>query len=389
MPRAARASEVSRRLWCAALAVVALGCTETAAPGSALDAAADRGAPTVDVVADDAGAMTDVTDGGADASAAVAAYREMLRRIRVAACERAQQCGTAVDATTSLCVAGAWRFDVEPDPPRLAFLLAGIEAGRLTLEPSLLDGCLDAIGRRCEHGTLGDVAASACRAIVHGRVASGAACHASEECTAGLRCLVGAGDGGAGCPGVCAAPVMNAPCWSSVCGTLQCDFSGRCVSAPLLPPGDGSQCGLVTLPPVRAYVTCPAGRVCVNTIQTNYVCFPPRCNLPCGPDATCDYDLMRCLDAELLGPGADCSANRRACDPRRGLRCDPSDRCAPRVAEGGACQADECAVGLACVEHACVRQFGMVAAGGPCGRDRDCANGACVQRRCAESGCFP
>jgi hypothetical protein len=391
-----------RRAWIVALVV---GCTETTTPVATPDAASDLGAPTPDAASDlgaptpdaavgDASAVVDVV--AADASppadaAGAAGYRDALRRIRLAACQRAQRCGNAVDPTLNLCLTSAWRFAVEPDAPRLALLLAGIADGSMTFDPAGLDGCLDAIGRSCDrHLALNDVAAPACRNLVHGRAAAGAACRASEECAAGLRCRIADSDAGTGCAGVCAPPAVGERCRDSVCGTLQCDSSGRCVNAPLTAPNAvGNDCGLSVNEPERGYITCRAGQVCVFGVQTNYYCGAPRCDPPCGADAICDYESRRCLDAELLGPGADCSASGSVCDPRRGLRCDGSHRCASYVAEGGACQVGECAAGLECRALVCRRPATGLPAGAACGVDGACASGVCYDRACAAAGCFP
>ncbi len=397
--RSRRRGDASLRAW--ALAVLSVGCTGTATSVVARDAATDEGGASVDVAAADVGvAPVDVAVADAptsdvfvaiDAGGVVATYREMLQRIRLAACQRAQRCSTSVEATVNLCIAGPRLFAVEPDPPRLAAQLAGLERGDLSLDTSSFGRCLDAIARTCDVDyVVGDVAAPACLDFVHGRGAAGASCTATHECSAGLRCRITPRDGGVECPGVCAPPAVGDPCRGSACGTLQCNSSRLCVDAPFLPPGGGdNRCGGTFVGGTWSYLTCPAGRACVRGIEATFYCQPLICETPCGPDAACDYLTRRCLDAELLGPGADCSANRQACDARRGLRCDASNRCAPQVAEGGACQADECAVGLLCVQGACRRPRGTTAPGVFCTYDAECASGACVDRACTASGCSP
>lgn len=362
-----------------ALASFAGACAGSAGLSAPRDAAVDRTSAVVDAP---------TADGPRD-PASVAMYREILRRVRLAACQRAQRCGTSIAPTVNLCVASLQRFGVEPDPPRLAMQLAGLARGELTLNPSVLGACLDAMTRSCDIDfVVGDVAAPACLNFVHGSAVAGAPCVATEGCAPGLRCRIAVGDGGTGCPGICVPIAAGDPCAGSACGTLSCGINGRCVETPLLPPREGdNRCGANVVS--AGYVTCPAGQVCTRGVEATFYCRPPTCDPPCGPDAVCDFATRRCLDAELLGPGAACGAMRQACDPRRGLRCDANDRCAPRVEAGGACQGDDCAPGLTCLALACRPPGGTIAVGANCFFDGDCASGACVDRVCRGAGCFP
>jgi len=367
----------SRALCALTLASFSGACAGTVGPGAPRDAAVDRAITVVDAPTAD----------GPSNQGPVAMYREILRQIRVAACQRAQRCQYRRAPTFNLCMAGPERFEVEPDPPRLAMQLAGLERGELTLNPSALGACLDAISRSCERDfTVRDVAVPACVNFVRGSAAAGAPCVATEVCAPGLRCRITEGDGGTGCPGTCVPTVAGDSCSGTACGTLSCVFD-RCVDTPLLPPREGdNRCGgNVTTP---GYVTCPPGRVCTRGVEVNFYCQRPPCDPPCGPDAVCDYETRRCLDTELLGPGAACGSMGRVCDPRRGLQCDANRRCAPAVEAGGACRGADCAAGLTCIDSVCRRPSGTAADGAPCSFDGDCVSGACYLSSCRSAGCF-
>lgn len=77
------------------------------------------------------------------------------------------------------------RFAVEPDPPRLAMQLAALARGDLSFDPSALAPCLDALARsRDDDPVVGDVAAPACRSLLHGRIAVGAPCRGGVRAAA-------------------------------------------------------------------------------------------------------------------------------------------------------------------------------------------------------------
>lgn len=340
---------------------------------------------TADVPIADATPLTD----GPPSDGPSATYLAALRRIRVAACERAQRCSTARDLTVDLCVAGSYRFVFEPVAPRLARQRSLLEAGTLTFDPAAVDVCLDAIARSCEVDfVVGDHAGPACANLLHGRAAMGASCQGTEDCTAGLRCRTAPpNDGGPGCPGVCVAPVARDYCLEGSCGTFQCN-GHSCVSAPFEGTrGRGEQCGGIwSADGSTRYFSCAAGTSCQRGVEASFYCLPITCPTPCAHDQRCDYATQRCVTPTLLGAGADCAAAGSACDPRLGLRC-AAGRCAPRVMEGGACEYDDCAAGLTCLGGAC-RRRAPLPAGAACTEDAVCESGLCVGFLCTNPTCW-
>ncbi|MEZ4405289.1 MAG: hypothetical protein R3A52_02180 [Polyangiales bacterium] len=353
--------------WTWALALLVAACTREATPGGGSDAAV----------------MTDATP--------QERYVEALTTLRRAACERQLRCSAeqspTVISTLNLCIANARRFDVEPSAARRAMQLDALARGELTYDPDALGPCLDALARTCPRDPyLGDVAVSACTNLLHGRAMVGEVCRAREACAPGLRCVALAADAGAVCEGRCASVTAAEGCRTQPCGTLGCGLNGPCASAPLLPPRDGG-CGS-SMNGAGGYVTCPSDQVCRLTIEVLSLCGPRACDPPCGPDAYCDFNQRRCLDAELLGEGAECGEGRPPCDPRRGLFCDDGGRCAARYGEGHACTRDACAAGLTCRAGACRRAVITAPEEGDCDVNDDCESRACVDHRCASTECF-
>ena len=340
---------------------------------------------TADVPIADATPRTD----GPPSDGPSATYLAALRRIRVAACERAQRCSTARDLTVDLCVAGSSRFVFEPVAPRLARQLSLLEAGALTFDPAAVDVCLDAIARSCEVDfVVGDQAGPACANLLHGRAAMGASCQGTEDCTAGLRCRTAPpNDGGPGCPGVCVAPVARDYCLEGSCGTFQCN-THFCVSAPFDGTSDVSQpCGgIVNADGGTRYASCAAGSSCQRGIEATFYCLQTRCPTPCAHDERCDYPTRRCVALTLLGAGADCAVAGATCDPRRGLRC-VAGRCVPRATDGEACGGHDCAAGLSCIRGVCLRH-GPLPAGAACTEDAVCESGLCVGFLCTNPTCW-
>lgn len=191
-------------------------------------------------------------------------------------------------------------------------------------------------------------------------------CDSTDECTAGLICVLG----------VCAPrPTTGARCINSMC-----DDSSYCAAI-----GDGGVC----------FGRADAGTQCTASTQCRlgHLCIHGLCQLeqvgiaePCTPLQRCPDNTVCALSDTVMGTGR-CEAPKRLgslcgwsgeCVPSLACRdVDGGFRCSERAPAGSPCLQDrDCDVFSSCVENACLPRS---APGGLCGARRPCLFGACVE----------
>jgi hypothetical protein len=261
----------------------------------------------------DAGFMGDVSDVPQLLANAVCAALE--------ACDGAQLLTDSLNGETCADVTGNVFSARE-----LSALADSIAAGRIVFDRSHMAACIASITTQgCSVQILRRPAV--CEQAIKGKVALGADCVISEDCS-GSSSFCAAN---AQCPGTCRAS-LNAgdPCTASEqcsSGTVCATVSGvrQCVT----PTNPGGDCGLDSTPLCKRGNTCtPNAGVNVNdTCKSNLVVYALQDGQTCNP------------------PGAMCD---------RGLACTNTPTgllCAPVAAAGGACfraQPSQCPAGQYC-----------------------------------------
>jgi hypothetical protein len=200
-------------------------------------------------------------------------------------------------------------------------LTSAVRFKAVSLDPVEVDRCAAAMGTAhdgCDWvGPWPPETPRECEGIVHGKLAVGARCRSSLECTEGLRCH------GAG------------PTSPGLCG---------------LPHGTGDACGAAV------------DTLAVFTKQSRADETHPECQGAC--------DHLRC--APLVPLGGACRSARQCGD----AGC-AAGKCAPHVIGkvGEPCPTGECEEGLRCSGGACIARK---PSGAPCKGDFECS-GACIK----------
>ncbi|HZR81343.1 MAG TPA: EB domain-containing protein [Candidatus Binatia bacterium] len=201
-------------------------------------------------------------------------------------------------------------------------LSASLRDGAIALDAADVEACERASARDLEGcgwvTPLMPRTPDGCRDIVHGRVASGAACRSSVECADGLFCR----GAGAGAPGLCLPPAPP---------------GATCGGAPDILATYARQTDVAARHPECAG-SCLRGR-CVAPVAIGGAC---SSNAQCAAGAHCAAG--KCAAGGPPTLGEECRGT--SCDD--GLACI-AGRCAPRKKAGEPCDgASEC-------EAACVR----------------------------------
>lgn len=240
-----------------------------------------------------------------------------------------------------------------------------------TLDEALMRECFTTIRDRCLPFHEGPLLVTACREMLSGSVARGAACDSDFDCAGDAFCGPEVQGDGSCTRSVCVARGdVGEVCAPEESSCTAGDAIGRadCVEGP---EGGPATCALTEVSsnvalgqPCAETAVCAAGLVCVDATSSG----TPTCSTPfaigadcrvqghnnvpvCTAGATCGYDgttdSFACVTEAYVGLGAACSVDDepgKACDPFRRLRCDPgADTC---VTIGDGSEGARCRTGL-------------------------------------------
>lgn len=281
---------------------------------------------------------------------------------------------------------------------------AGIEAGTIAYDGSMVSACLREIDRLgCAAFNARDI--EACVAVFTGTVAAGGVCNSNEECTGSLYC-----DSGSACPGTCATRrAAGAACGDDETCTsgLTCE-DGECTQPAAL----GAACGGDSAPDCALPGFCvgeddDAGTpgTCRNIDDVFTASIGEPCDVEngvfCTGDASCALVEADFMTGATTWTCVAPSASGGSCNAGFPDPCPSGQGCDADIFSGsldGTCQAlpnagmpcadsfigAACADGLSCVDETCAS---IARLGAACEVGEGCASGFCEAGVCSVPAC--